>query len=248
MVQAGNGKSITFTNTNEPVTLDETDYGTDSGPNMRKTILNNNIVKYQATYNINTNDSVALSLTMPANSTIDSASITTGTGCSSNSKLESIATNGNKSYTPNKATCIVENKQGVFTWEIVVYPWGANKDIITPSLAIDNESQTITNPDDLTVTVISRPNYRIYNQTESKGNNTPEIDRQIGLAFGLYTPIEDNLTGSGDAVIGIEPLKEPIEIRIDATNLPEGWEVGYCKNSVSQAGTLSVSYNGNSAG
>ena len=103
ILQAGTGQSVTI----KGETLNENDYGTDN--TTRRTILNNNIVRYNANYNVTKVGQITFSITLPANNTIDEATIAESQGCLPNlSKLESAdITNSDgtitKSYTNNKA-------------------------------------------------------------------------------------------------------------------------------------------------
>ena len=69
ITQAGTGQSVTI----KGETLNENDYGTDNA--ARRTILNNNVVRYNVNYNVTTPGRVTLSITMPANNVIDEATI-----------------------------------------------------------------------------------------------------------------------------------------------------------------------------
>ena len=84
ILQAGTGQSVTI----KGETLNENDYGTDNA--TRRTILNNNIVRYNANYNVTKVGQITFSITLPANNTIDEATIAESQGCLPNlSKLES---------------------------------------------------------------------------------------------------------------------------------------------------------------
>ena len=67
--QAGTGQSVTI----KGETLDE----------------NNNVVRYDATYNVTSPGIIELSITLPANNTIDEATIGSAQQCMNGSKLES---------------------------------------------------------------------------------------------------------------------------------------------------------------
>ena len=69
ILQAGTGQSVTI----KGETLNENDYGTDN--TTRRTILNNNIVRYNANYNVTKVGQITFSITLPANNTIDEATI-----------------------------------------------------------------------------------------------------------------------------------------------------------------------------
>ena len=244
--QAGTGQSVTIKGeTLDEITLNqEAGYGTDDA--SRRIILNNNVVRYDATYNVTSPGIIELSITLPANNTIDEATIGSAQQCMNGSKLESAdITNSDgtvtKSYTNNKATCI-RNITNVATgstlqtnWQITAYPWGSNNEQITPTLAINNQVQA-TKPEP--ITVVGRPNYRLYIQSGYGGIASDGLNSIPRIEYGLYVPIDDNVHGGGDAVIGIEPLSDEIELNINASNMPDGWNITRCNTSVTGGGNL----------
>ena len=144
ILQAGTGQSVTI----KGETLNENDYGTDN--TTRRTILNNNIVRYNANYNVTKVGQITFSITLPANNTIDEATIAESQGCLPNlSKLESAdITNSDgtitKSYTNNKAICVRNiTTTGSTNWQITAYLWGANNAKIQPTLAVSGETSTV---------------------------------------------------------------------------------------------------------
>ena len=214
--QAGTGQSVAIDN----VTMDETAYGTNES---RRTILNNNVVRYSATYSITTPGVIELSITLPANNTIDEATIGSAQGCTTGSKLEKATVNGETSYTNNKATCIRNiTSPGSTNWNITAYPWGSNNEQITPTLAINNQAQD-AKPEP--ITVVGRPNYEVdvFSQYDIPGNS--QYTQAIHFGVALYTSPLDSL-------LGVAPIDNgDWSVTIDVGELPSGWIVAKSANS-----------------
>lgn len=89
--QAGTGQSVTI----DGETLSEIGENTEKDNRSRRTILNNNIVRYNAVFEVSQAGQIALSITFPANNTIDEATISSSQGClPSQSKLEAVSVDG----------------------------------------------------------------------------------------------------------------------------------------------------------
>lgn len=236
--QAGTGQSVTIKGeTLDEITLNqEAGYGTDDA--SRRIILNNNVVRYDATYNVTSPGIIELSITLPANNTIDEATIGSAQQCMNGSKLESAdITNSDgtvtKSYTNNKATCI-RNITNVATgstlqtnWQITAYPWGSNNEQITPTLAINNQAQD-TKPEP--ITVIGKPNYDVKIFVSDYNDASNGVDRSVAIAGHIESP------ESSTNVLGVSPLDlGEYTVSIDMANMPKGWSVnrsdGYDFNS-----------------
>lgn len=238
ITQAGTGQSVTI----KGETLNENDYGTDNA--ARRTILNNNVVRYNVNYNVTTPGRVTLSITMPANNVIDEATIAESQHCLPGlSKLEPAdITNSDgtvtKSYTNNKATCVRDIADiGNTNWQITAYAWGANNARIQPTLAVSGVSQDIK-PE--AITVVGVPNYQLYTQAGVNYYTSDGINFVPRIEYGLYIPITKGVNGDGDAVIGVEPLNDTITFTIDASQMPEGWYPMNCDGQISMSGNLSV--------
>ena len=84
--QAGTGQSVTI----KGETLDEITLNQEAGHGIddasRRIILNNNVVRYEATYNVTSPGIIELSITLPANNTIDEATIGSAQQCMNGSK------------------------------------------------------------------------------------------------------------------------------------------------------------------
>ena len=226
--QAGTGQSVVIRGeTLDEITLNqETGYGTDDA--SRRIILNNNVVRYEATYNVTSPGIIELSITLPANNTVDEATIGSAQQCMNGSKLESAdITNSDgtitKSYTNNKATCIRNiTSPGSTNWNITAYPWGSNNEQITPTLAINNQAQA-TKPEP--ITVVGRPNYGIdvFRQFEIPGNS--QYTQAIHFGVALYTSPQDSL-------LGVAPIDNgDWSATIDVGELPSGWIVAESANT-----------------
>ncbi|MDO4271510.1 MAG: hypothetical protein Q4C83_00805 [Candidatus Saccharibacteria bacterium] len=216
IIQAGTGQSVTI----DGYTMDEAQYGDNS---TRRTILNNNVVKYEAHYQVTTTGTVTLTFTMPANNTIDSASVSAAAGCQSGSKLEKadiVNSDGTvtKSYTNNKATCIINATANTnTTWEVSAHPWGGNNETVTPTLTTGSKAETIDS-DSITVTVMGRPKYEIT----IGGDNIAKQDSGYNSTSRFYWVLYVPKTSTG--LLGIEPLKNgEFVITIAGVTLPGDW-------------------------
>ena len=241
ILQAGTGQSVTI----KGETLNENDYGTDN--TTRRTILNNNVVRYSANYNVTTTGQITFSITLPANNTIDEATIAESQGCLPNlSKLESAdITNDDgtitKSYTNNKATCVRNiTTTGSTSWQITAYLWGANNTKIQPTLAVSGQTSTVK-PEE--ISVVGRGDYGVrmstaYSQVVKNG-----WDYTVYPIFTIYA------NKTNDDMLGVAPLNNGWSIELDTSNLPDGWEIERCNNSdtlvgVSGGTDTSVVYSG----
>ncbi len=216
ILQAGTGQSVTI----KGETLNENDYGPDNA--TRRTILNNNIVRYNANYNVTKVGQITFSITLPANNTIDEATIAESQGCLPNlSKLESAdITNSDgtitKSYTNNKAICVRNiTTTGSTNWQITAYLWGANNTKIQPTLAVSGETSTVR-PEE--ISVVGRPNYEIRTDVMNYNNAFNGIDKSAAFYFVVYTPYSDT------EVLGVEPLSN-LTFNINTSNMPRGWSI-----------------------
>lgn len=250
--QAGTGQSVVIKGeTLDEITLNqEAGYGTDDA--SRRIILNNNVVRYEATYNVTSPGIIELSITLPANNTIDEATIGSAQQCMNGSKLESAdITNSDgtitKSYTNNKATCIRNiTSPGSTNWNITAYPWGSNNEQITPTLAINNQAQD-TKPEP--ITVVGRGNYSIE---ANVGQNEQASSDGVVSSFyvSLYASVENNNKGA----LGISPLDNNTwTIPIDMSDFTDKWSItkitgitnfsnaGSYSNGVVHAGSANVS-------
>ena len=218
ILQAGTGQSVTI----KGETLNENDYGDNT---TRRTILNNNVVRYNANYNVTKVGQITFSITLPANNTIDEATIAESQGCLPNlSKLESAdITNSDgtitKSYTNNKATCVRNiTTTGSTNWQITAYLWGANNTKIQPTLAVSGETSTIK-PEE--ISVVGRPNYGVIYNTSADQGFSSGYNRTILPRIALYVPLSDS-TG----LLGVAPLDtDSLTIILDTSALPAGWGI-----------------------
>ena len=241
ILQAGTGQSVTI----KGETLNENDYGTDNA--TRRTILNNNVVRYSANYNVTKTGQITFSITLPANNTIDEATIAESQYCIPNlSKLEPAdITNSDgtitKSYTNNKATCVRNiTNTGSTSWQITAYLWGANNTQIQPTLAVSGETSTVR-PEE--ISVVGRGDYGVrmstaYSQVVKNG-----WDYTVYPIFTIYA------NKTNDDMLGVAPLEGGWSIELDTSNLPDGWEIERCNNSdtlvgVSGGTDTSVVYSG----
>lgn len=219
ILQAGTGQSVTI----KGETLNENDYGPDNA--TRRTILNNNIVRYNANYNVTKVGQITFSITLPANNTIDEATIAESQGCLPNlSKLESAdITNSDgtitKSYTNNKAICVRNiTTTGSTNWQITAYLWGANNTKIQPTLAVSGETSTVR-PEE--ISVVGRGDYRLVLASVAQQGADNGYDTTPLLMTALYG-VRSEETG----VLGLAPIDEGNwEFEIDMSSMPKGWKV-----------------------
>ena len=214
ILQAGTGQSVTI----KGETLNENDYGTDN--TTRRTILNNNIVRYNANYNVTKVGQITFSITLPANNTIDEATIAESQGCLPNlSKLESAdITNSDgtitKSYTNNKAICVRNiTTTGSTNWQITAYLWGANNTKIQPTLAVSGQTSTVK-PEE--ISVVGRGDYGVdVGGTNLTGAST------AGIELVFYVSMYANVDNVANGALGISPIDNgDWSTRID---LPSDW-------------------------
>lgn len=203
---------------------------TNSDGTNKNEVLNNDEVVYDVNLNITTPGQITLSLTMPANNVVNEASVSEANGCLSGSKVESAdITNSDgtvtKSYTNNKATCIINpTTTGSLTWSVSTNPWGGNNEQITPTIAISNQTQSTTtsNVPISTVTTIGKGDYGasvyVTAPEASAGGRNLDVRYQIRI-YAHKSPI----TG----VVGIAPLTGDGSwgIGVDTGELPEGWSI-----------------------
>lgn len=189
-------------------------------------ILNNDEVIYEASYNVTAPGTITLSFTMPANNVINEASVSEASGCMAGSKVEKAdITNSDgtitKSYTNNKATCIINpTTTGTTTWTISVNPWGGNNEEIQPTLSISGQEQPIK-PE--AVKTVGKGDYGLEVTNEAAQSASDGWDKTVYPALIIYA----NKNDSG--VVGITPLTDGGEwsINIDTSGLPDGWKVAY---------------------
>ena len=222
ITQAGTGQSVTIDGT----TLDEEGENNEVDNAKRRTILNNNVVRYRADLQVSTPGSLTLSITLPANNTIDEATIGSAQGCVAGSKLEAVTVDGKKSYTNNKATCVMNATSiGQVSWGITAYLWGGNNTKIQPTISLSGQEQS-QKPDP--ITVIGKGNYSLrfsppgYNPANKVGYNT-----NAAIDFSLYIP-----GSSDDALLGVEPINK-YSVVIDMTNMPDNTEIYSCGGRLS---------------
>ena len=219
ILQAGTGQSVTI----KGETLNENNYGTDNV--TRRTILNNNVVRYSADYNVTKVGQITFSITLPANNTIDEATIAESQGCLPNlSKLEPAdITNDDgtitKSYTNNKATCVRNiTNTGSTSWQITAYLWGANNTKIQPTLAVSGETSTVR-PEE--ISVVGRGDYGVeIGTTERSLANNEGV--QISFNVRLYANVK-NVT---DGALGISPIVNGSwSMDFDISGMPDGFQL-----------------------
>ena len=226
ITQAGTGQSVTI----DGITMDETTYGSNT---TRRTILNNNVVRYSANYQVAAPGTITLSITLPANNTIDEATIGTAQGCLAGSKLEQVATNGKKSYTNNKATCVMNATSiGQVSWGITAYLWGGNNTKIQPTISLSGQEQS-QKPDP--ITVVGKGNYgvKITNATYNSGF-TLGYNMATSPDIGLYIPKSDT------NILGVEPV-DSYTVKLDTTQVPDGWIPKECGMNQSNGLGVNVS-------
>ena len=215
ITQAGTGQSVTIDGT----TLDEEGENNEVDNAKRRTILNNNVVRYRADLQVSTPGSLTLSITLPANNTIDEATIGSAQGCIAGSKLEAVTVDGKKSYTNNKATCVMNATSiGQVSWGITAYLWGGNNTKIQPTISLSGIAQS-QKPDP--ITVVGKANYGMAFTNGDDGRIVNGINYSVIPSFGIYAKVDDNKNGG----LGIAPLEEDIEFIIDTSSLPSGWYV-----------------------
>ena len=225
ILQAGTGQSVTI----KGETLNENDYGPDNA--TRRTILNNNIVRYNANYNVTKVGQITFSITLPANNTIDEATIAESQGCLPNlSKLESAdITNSDgtitKSYTNNKATCVRNiTTTGSTNWQITAYLWGANNAKIQPTLAISGTNSDIK-PEE--ISVMGRGDYSVFTDiTASTGSSN-------GVVYvEFYAHLVGNKNADGN-MLGIVPIDNgTYTVNVDMSDMPDDWYVEKVSSSL----------------
>lgn len=184
-------------------------------------ILNNDEVIYEASYNVTAPGIITLSLTMPANNVINEASVSEASGCMSGSKVEKA--NITKSYTNNKATCIINpTTTGTTTWTISTNPWGGNNQEVQPTLSISGQEQSIK-PE--AVKTVGKGDYglKVTSNSYTTKYAIKDCNLRTSPDFGLYIPAKS--TG----IIGVSPISE-FSFSIDMSGFPDGWYVYSCNN------------------
>lgn len=220
ITQAGTGQSVTIDGT----VLDEAGEDNPVDNASRRTILNNNVVRYSANYLVTTPGTITLSITLPANNTIDEATIGTAQGCLTGSKLEQVTVDGKQSYTNNKATCVMNaTTNGRITWGITAYLWGGNNTAIQPTMSIGNVDQDIK-PDP--ITVMGKAELSLLAGTGNSQGASNGWNRDVVFELGLNVPIS-----SETGILGVDPT-ESVTINFDMSGIPDGWEVDYCSSGV----------------
>ena len=186
------------------------------------------ILRYNANYNVTKVGQITFSITLPANNTIDEATIAESQGCLQGlSKLESAdITNSDgtitKSYTNNKATCVRNiTTTGSTNWQITAYLWGANNTKIQPTLAVSGETSTIK-PEE--ISVVGRGDYGITMSTGWDQSVSGGYDKTVFPTFTIYA-VKPN-----DGMIGVAPLSDELTLKLDTSNLPDGWKVSSIAN------------------
>ena len=182
-------------------------------------ILNNDIVVYEASYNVTTPGTITVSFTMPANSVIDEASVSTSAGCLTGS-LSKQTVNGEQSYTNNKATCTLNpTTQGTTTWSIKTNPWGGNNAEIIPTLSVAGKDQSI-HPDP--VRTVGKGDYGIHFEGSGKSAGIGfGYNRLAGFSFGIYG---GNANGT---MLGVLPIVNGSwYFDVDVSELPDSWTIG----------------------
>jgi hypothetical protein len=182
------------------------------------TVLINNTAKWQATYQITAPGSVTLTATLPMNNTFDAASVASGAGCGAGSALSK----SSDSQTNNIATCIINpTTAGMLDWVFSAAVWGANGDVVQPTLAISGVSQSQPPP---AVNLKGAPNYGLALHLPSETPAYNGVNTNIRIGFGLYAPL--SATGG---VTGLEPIKDGrYSFTVDTTNFPVGWSIRSC--------------------
>ena len=225
ILQAGTGQSVTI----KGETLNENNYGPDNA--TRRTILNNNIVRYNANYNVTKVGQITFSITLPANNTIDEATIAESQGCLPNlSKLESAdITNSDgtitKSYTNNKATCVRNiTTTGSTNWQITAYLWGANNTKIQPTLAVSGETSTIK-PE--AISVVGRGDYSVFTDTTASTGGSNGV-----VYVEFYVHLVGNKNADGN-MLGIVPIDNgTYTVNVDMSDMPDDWYVEKVSSSL----------------
>ena len=235
------GSPITVTYS-DGSTLTPNRHATNSDGTNKNEVLNNDEVVYDVNLNITTPGQITLSLTMPANNVINEASVSEANGCLSGSKVESAdITNSDgaitKSYTNNKATCIINpTTTGSLTWSVSTNPWGGNNEQITPTIAISNQTQSATtsNTPIPTVTTIGKGDYGVE-ALFTRLNGSVSGGAEMMLYLRLYGHRSQEY-GS----IGVSPIDGGgLTITADTFGLPDGYWI-----NVAYAGIGSVDYSG----
>lgn len=201
------------------LTVTYSDGSTMSANKANNEILNNDIVVYEASYNVTTPGTITVSFTMPANSVIDEASVSTSAGCLTGS-LSKQTVNGEQSYTNNKATCTLNpTTQGTTTWSIKTNPWGGNNAEIIPTLSVTGKDQPI-HPDP--VRTVGKGDYGIHFEGSGKSAGIGfGYNRLAGFSFGIYG---GNANGT---MLGVLPIVNGSwYFDVDVSELPDSWTIG----------------------
>ena len=200
----------------------------DDGTN-RNEVLNNDEVVYNVNLDVTNPGQITLVFTMPANSTISEASVSSANGCLQGSKVGRQSTVGSDgesdpSYTNNQATCVINpGSAKSLTWSVSTNPWGGDGEQIRPSLTSSGRAPTGQSPQSMpVVTTIGRGDYGITVYTEATNSAANGLDRTIYPSFGIYGKKADQ-TGA----LGLAPLSSDGDwvLRVNTSNLPAGWTV-----------------------
>ena len=211
----------------EPLTVTYDDGSKLSADPSKNEVLNNDIVVYEASYNVTKSGTITLSFTMPANNTIAESSISEANGCMSGSKLvseDTIIDGGDvvKSYTNNKAVCVRQVDAGSTTWVIRTNPWGENGATITPTAGISGITQASDSMPD--VVTIGKPNYRFWLGASGLSQG-PSVSYNLATAFGFGLYVDMN---SKTGLLGVEPIRNGTwSVDIDMSDYPDDWMVDF---------------------
>ena len=223
-----NGQPITVTYSDGSTLTPNRQAVNDDGTN-RNEVLNNDEVVYNVNLDITNPGQITLVFTMPANSTISEASVSSANGCLQGSKVGQqsiVGSDGESSpsYTNNQATCVINpGSAKSLTWSVSTNPWGGDGEQIRPSLTISGRAPTgQLSQSTPVVTTIGRGDYGITVYTEATNSAANGLDRTIYPSFGIYGKKADQ-TGA----LGLAPLSSDGDwvLRVNTSNLPAGWTV-----------------------
>ena len=182
-------------------------------------VFNNDTVTYNVTYNITTPGTIKLTFTMPANNTIDPASVATAAGCLDGSTVTSTKTNNTTSYTNNQATCYIDSDDlGTGTWTIKTNPWGGNNEQITPSITINDQPANTQIPG---ITIVGKGDYGVKIRKRAAQGIVSGLNKDIYPTLGIIA-----YKNSSGGVIGVEPLASDGSLSLKiSNNFPKDWEI-----------------------
>lgn len=189
-------------------------------------VLNNNSVAYGVDYVVGKAGRITLVFTLPINSTIDASSVAVAAGCASGSVVQPADVGGQKSYTNNRAICIVNpTTTGIKTWRVNAMPHAANMAKITPTLTIGGVGQSIPQSPTNSIVMLGQPAYCVYyrwyddNYRDDQFDLSPRVNLQIATR-----PSCNSSAQKPSDYIGVEPMTDRgLSINLDTSGLPSNY-------------------------